>query len=71
MKLREMFEGAAVSLIKHGIGDLLGSGEKAIAKNAEKEQAVQQSVLYLDVLILRIKDIKPHGRWQASCRTGM
>jgi hypothetical protein len=39
MKLREMFEGAAVSLIKHGIGDLLGSGEKAIAKNAEKEIA--------------------------------
>ncbi len=27
-----MFEGAAVSLIKHGIGDLLGGGEKAIAK---------------------------------------
>ena len=32
-----MFEGAAVSLIKHGIGDLLGVGEKSAAKAAEKE----------------------------------
>jgi hypothetical protein len=39
MKLREMFEGAAVSLIKHGIGDLFGGGEKAVAKSAEKEIA--------------------------------
>ena len=34
-----MFEGAAVSLIKHGLGDLISGGEKAVAKTAEKEIA--------------------------------